>query len=113
MADGWRVTQSLYDPSRHRWTVTAQSPNRGRRPPPEFVFGEGEDERAAVADLAERLGIAFLDVWVRQVGSDGDPGLQEVALDGPDTTSRSDGDRNKAGDRDKSGDRDMSSERDN
>lgn len=53
---GWHVGPPSYDPRRHRWEIVARSPKPpGRRAVPAYVIGEGEDELAALDNLAERL----------------------------------------------------------
>ena len=54
---GWQVgpTSRSQDPSRTAWTVAARGPIRGRRKPPESIAVEGEDELAALTDLALAL----------------------------------------------------------
>lgn len=54
---GWRVGPPTFDPGRHRWEIVARSPKPpGRRTNPEYVIGEGDDELAALEDLAAKLG---------------------------------------------------------
>ena len=58
LPDRWRVGPPTYDPATRRWQVAAIPPNRGRRKvwvKPEYVIGTGDDELAALKDLAERL----------------------------------------------------------
>lgn len=57
---GWRVGPPTYDPEHHRWSVTARSPQPGRRKPPETITGTGEDEIAALTYLALALETAVL-----------------------------------------------------
>lgn len=52
---GWHVGPPTYDPGLHRWSVTARSPQPGRRQPPETITETGEDELAALTYLAIRL----------------------------------------------------------
>jgi hypothetical protein len=53
--DRWHIGRPAFDPVRHAWTVTAWGPRRGRDMAPESVVGTGEDERAALCDLDNRL----------------------------------------------------------
>jgi hypothetical protein len=53
---GWRVGPTSFDPGCHRWSVTARSPKySGRLRPPAIVVGDGEEELAALTDLAVKL----------------------------------------------------------
>lgn len=54
---GWRVGEVTYDPATAEYVVAAMAPRPvGRGRPPERVFvGQGGDEVAAVAALAEKL----------------------------------------------------------
>jgi hypothetical protein len=56
LPDCWRVGPTSFDPGRHRWSVAARSPKyAGRLRPPAVVTGAGEDELAALTDLALKL----------------------------------------------------------
>jgi len=50
----WHIGRPSYDPGRHAWTVTAWGPRRGEKAP-QSVIGTGEDERAALRNLDDRL----------------------------------------------------------
>jgi hypothetical protein len=56
LPDRWRVGPPTYEPGWRRWSVTARSPKySGRLRPPATVSGAGEDEIAALTQLANRL----------------------------------------------------------
>jgi hypothetical protein len=54
----WRVSQPSYAPATRSWSVVAIGTKLGGRhgPPPEIVIGTGDDELAALVDLARQLG---------------------------------------------------------
>jgi hypothetical protein len=46
----------IFDPARHRWSITARSPKySGRLRPPATITADGEDEVAALTYLALKL----------------------------------------------------------
>ena len=51
----WTVAIGSYDPDRHRWSVSAVGPDRGRGKIPTSVTGFGANELEAVRDLDARL----------------------------------------------------------
>jgi hypothetical protein len=51
----WAVGPTSYDPGTGRWSYTARGPHPGRGKAPERITGTGEDELAAMTDLAIRL----------------------------------------------------------
>ena len=55
LPDRWHVGPTSYDPGIRRWTYTARGPHPGRGKAPETITGTGEDELAAMTDLAIRL----------------------------------------------------------
>lgn len=55
LPEGWRVGPMSYDPGTRRWSVTARGPHPGRGKAAETVTGSGEDEIAAMTDLAVLL----------------------------------------------------------
>ena len=56
LPERWQVGPATFDPGRHRWSVTARSPKySGRLRPPATASGDGEDEVAALTDLALKL----------------------------------------------------------
>jgi hypothetical protein len=55
LPNGWRVSPGNWDPGVRRWIVEARGPHPGRGRKPEVMTGTGEDELAAMADLAIRL----------------------------------------------------------
>jgi hypothetical protein len=55
LPDRWALGPTSYDPASGRWTYTARGPHSGGGKAPETVTGTGEDELAAMADLAIRL----------------------------------------------------------
>lgn len=53
LPDEWHVARASHDPGRWRWSDLARSPRPvGRGRAPEGVVGDGEDELAALTDLA-------------------------------------------------------------
>ena len=55
LPDGWRLGRACWNPSTQRWAVTARPAHPGRGVAPETISGIGEDELAAITDLAIRL----------------------------------------------------------
>ena len=55
LPERWAVGPTSYDPGTGRWTWTARGPHPGRDKHPETITGTGEDELAAMVDLAIRL----------------------------------------------------------
>ena len=51
----WALGPTSYDPGIGRWSYTARRPHPGRGKMPETITGTGEDELAAMIDLAIRL----------------------------------------------------------
>jgi hypothetical protein len=53
---GWRVGPTSCDPGNQQWSITARSPKPGGRlRAPATVRGTGEDELAALTDVANQL----------------------------------------------------------
>ena len=52
LPNGWRVGPATYDPGTRRWIVTARGRHPGRGRQPETITGTGEEELAAMTDLA-------------------------------------------------------------
>ena len=52
LPDWWAVGPTSYDPGIGRWSYTARGPHPGRGKYPETITGTGEDELAAMTDLA-------------------------------------------------------------
>ena len=55
LPEWWAVGPTSYDPGTGRWSFTARGPHPGRGKMPETIIGTGEDELAAMTDLAIRL----------------------------------------------------------
>ncbi len=55
LPEWWAVGPTSYDPGIGRWSYTARGPHPGRGKMPETITGTGEDELAAMTDLAIRL----------------------------------------------------------
>ena len=55
LPEWWAVGPTSYDPGIGRWSYTARGPHPGRGKYPETITGTGEDELAAMTDLAIRL----------------------------------------------------------
>lgn len=57
LPDGWRVGPATHEPGRRlAWSVSARSPKySGRLRPPATINGQGDDEVAALTDLAIKL----------------------------------------------------------
>ena len=55
LPDGWRVGRACWNPGTHRWAVTARAQQPGPGMAPETISGIGDDDLAAMADLAVRL----------------------------------------------------------
>ena len=55
LPEWWAVGPTSYDPGTGRWTYTARGPHPGRGKHPETITGTGEEELAAMTDLAIRL----------------------------------------------------------
>ena len=51
----WALGPTSYDPGTGRWSYTARGPHPGRGKHSETITGIGEDELAAMTDLAIRL----------------------------------------------------------
>ncbi len=51
----WALGPTSYDPGIGRWSYTARGPHPGRGKFTETITGTGDDELAAMADLAIRL----------------------------------------------------------
>ena len=52
LPEWWAVGPTSYDPGTGRWSYTARGPHPGRGKHPETITGTGEDELAAMIDLA-------------------------------------------------------------
>ena len=57
LPDRWALGPTSYDPGTGRWTYTARGPHSEHGKTPVTITGTGEDELAAMADLAVRLDV--------------------------------------------------------
>ena len=80
----WALGPTSYDPGIGGWSYTARGPQPGRGKMPETITGTGEDELAAMIDLAIRLDERRRDEKLAEI----DRRARAAFLEGADDRSR-------------------------